>query len=228
MSIVWGPENLRPGTTEQWIRPWCSRYWLAPAWHSYTCCSPHSFLITINIHCIPTLCSVCRGTRHVNISLKLTCDWFFYAKYLHIHEGCCKNLILLYNFHLRNSLYMKNKFFVFLLFLWNQAVILPITEYKAWLQSKLFFEGLFEVAFCEIVDWTMNHKLIHSHMAILIRHLKHCKVFYAMMAEMFISDLNIHTSILLDDNRYLHLLLWRHLATSWEHLASLHSLLLLY
>lgn len=90
---------------------------------------------------------------------------------------------------------MKNKFFVFLLFLWNQAVILPITEYKAWLQSKLFFEGLFEVAFCEIVDWTMNHKLIHSHMAILIRHLKHCKVFYAMMAEMFISDLNIHTSI---------------------------------
>lgn len=32
-------------------------------------------------------------------------------------------------------------------------------------------------------------------MAILIRHLKHCKVFYAMMAEMFISDLNIHTSI---------------------------------
>lgn len=90
---------------------------------------------------------------------------------------------------------MKNKFFVFLLFLWNQAVILPITEYKAWLQSKLFFEGLFEVAFCEIVDWTMNHKLIHSHMAILIRHLKHCKVFYAMMAEMFISDLHIHTSI---------------------------------
>lgn len=90
---------------------------------------------------------------------------------------------------------MINKFFVFLLFLWNQAVILPITEYKAWLQSKLFFEGLFEVAFCEIVDWTMNHKLIHSHMAILIRHLKHCKVFYAMMAEMFISDLHIHTSI---------------------------------
>lgn len=41
----------------------------------------------------------------------------------------------------------------------------------------------------------MNHKLIHSHMAILIRHLKHCKVFYAMMAEMFISDLHIHTSI---------------------------------
>lgn len=117
MSIVWGPENLRPGTNEQWIRPWCSRYWLAPAWHSYTCCSPHSFLITINIHCIPTLCSVCRGTIHVNISLKLTCDWFFYAKYLHIHEGCCRNLILLYNFHLRNSLYMKNKFFVFLLFL---------------------------------------------------------------------------------------------------------------
>lgn len=33
-----------------------------------------------------------------------------------------------------------------------QVVILPITEYKAWLQSKLFFEGLFEVAFCEIVD----------------------------------------------------------------------------
>lgn len=167
-SIVWGPENLRRGTTEQWIRPWCSRYWLAPAWHGYTCCSPRSFLITINIHCILTLCSVCRGSRYVNISLKLTCDWFFYAKYLHIHEGCGKNLILLYNSHLKNSLYMKNKFFVFLLFLWNQVVILPITEYKAWLQSKLFFEGLFEVAFCEIVDWTMNHKLIHIHMAILI------------------------------------------------------------
>lgn len=51
-------------------------------------------------------------------------------------------------------------------------------------------------------------------MVILICYLKHCKVFYVMMVEMFISDFNIYISILLDDNRYLYFLFWRYLVIS--------------
>lgn len=96
MSIVWGTRELEawcqwtmnPSVMFQVLTGTC----LTQLYLLLSSLLPDHNQYTLYTHFM----SVCRGTRHVNISLKLTWDWFFYAKYLHIHEGCCKNLILLY------------------------------------------------------------------------------------------------------------------------------------